>query len=271
MKRVVCGLGIIIMVTAIVSLGAYPAFGQQQADPRVTETDDAIEIRIPTSVVPQQAARGAQLTRFDPMKYTLGPDDLVEIEVMRHPEFSGTYPINQEGKLQYKFVGDIDVNGLTKLELEEKLSDVLKEYIVEPRVNVTVVEYLSKVFYVLGEVASPGKYYMRAETISVREAVFEAGLPLTSAAMRKARIITPKVSGKPKVKKVNLYEILYGGRLNKNVLMRPGDVLYVPSTIMAKIIKIISPPAQVIGVAAAGPESAEGGRSAAQALSGGVK
>ena len=27
---------------------------------------------------------------FDPLKFTLGPEDVVEVSVMRHPEFSGT-------------------------------------------------------------------------------------------------------------------------------------------------------------------------------------
>ncbi len=57
---------------------------------------------------------------FDPVKYTLGPNDSVEISVMRHPEFSGVFPINLEGKIQYKFVGDMDVTGLTKAEMEKK-------------------------------------------------------------------------------------------------------------------------------------------------------
>ena len=66
------------------------------------------------------------VSRFaDPVKYTLGPNDVVEITVLRHPEFSGVYPINQEGKVQYKFVGDIEVTGLTKKELEKKISGII--------------------------------------------------------------------------------------------------------------------------------------------------
>jgi len=205
---------------------------------------------------------------FDPLTYTLGPDDVVQIDVMRHPEFSGTYPINQEGKLQYKFVGDMDVNGMTKKQLEDKVRDAVSVYVNSPQVDVTILEYRSKYIYVLGEVSSPGKYYMRAESIPIREAVFEAGLPTTGAAMRKCRIITPTAKGKAKIRKVNLYEILYGGDLRRNISMHPGDVLYVPSTVMAKIIGIISPPASVVGVAASGPDSAATGRTATETLSG---
>ncbi|HTZ11293.1 MAG TPA: polysaccharide biosynthesis/export family protein [Candidatus Margulisiibacteriota bacterium] len=205
---------------------------------------------------------------IDPLKYTLGPEDVVQIEVMRHPEFSGTYPINVEGKLQYKFVGDIDVDGLTKKELEDKIAGALSKYVVSPEVNVTVIEYKSKVIYVLGEVASPGKYYMRAESIPIREAVIQAGLPLQSAALRKCRIVTPTKKGLAKVKFVDLYAVLYGGRLNYNINLYAGDVLYVPCTIMAKVIRVISPvstavglsstPTQDVGAARKGQAVAEG-------------
>jgi protein involved in polysaccharide export with SLBB domain len=205
---------------------------------------------------------------FDPMTYTLGPDDVVQIDIMRHPEFSGIYPINMEGRLQYKFVGDMDVNGMTKKQLEERVKDAISVFVNAPEVNVTVLEYRSKFIYVLGEVGAPGKYYMRSESIPIREAVFEAGLPTTAAAMRKCRIITPTAKGNPKVKKVNLYEILYGGDLKKNISMRPGEVLYVPATVMAKIIRIISPGASVVGIAASGPESAATGKTATETLSG---
>lgn len=215
-----------------------------------------------------QTAPRASTVGFDPLTYTLGPDDVVEISVMRHPEFTGVYPINQEGKLQYKFVGDIDVDGMTKQQLEAKLKEALSVYVNSPEVNVTVTEYRSKYFYVLGEVTAPGKYYMRAESIPVREAVFEAGLPTVAAAMRKCQLISPTAKGNPKVRAVDLYSVLYGGNLKKNSLMRPGDVLYVPSTIMAKVVRVINPVASTVGVAASGPESAAGGRTAMETLRG---
>jgi polysaccharide export outer membrane protein len=216
---------------------------------------------------PQTPATGLP-TAFDPLTYTLGPDDVIMIDVMRHPEFSGAFPVNQEGKIQYKFVGDMDVSGLTKAELENNLKKAISTYVNSPEVSVTITEYRSKYFYVLGEVAAPGKYYMRAEKMPVREAVFEAGLPTTSAAMRKCRIISPSYKGSGKVRKVDLYAVLYGGNLKKNLVMNPGDILYVPSTVMAKVIRVISPVTSTAGVAASGPESASTGRTAVETLQG---
>jgi polysaccharide export outer membrane protein len=186
---------------------------------------------------------------FDPVKYTLGPDDVIIVDVMSHPDFSGTYPVNLEGKIQYKFIGDIYVTGMTKAQLAEKIKGIISPYVPSAQVNVTISEFKSKAFYVVGEVTTPGKYYMRADSLPVSEAVVMAGLPTTTAAMRKTEIITPGLRNR-KIRKVNLYALLYKGDLTENLMLNPGDYLYVPSTVLAKIIRIISPVSSTIGLAA---------------------
>lgn len=270
--------GIMLLVFSM-PLSAYARADSNEL--KIIETKDAIEIHTPAAAAQEPdkttssesktgqvsaASTPVNSSQFDPLKYTLGPDDVVEIAVMRHPEFSGTYPINQEGKLQYKFVGDIDVVGLTKLQLEQKIKEIISNYVISPEINVTVIDYKSKVFYMLGEIGAPGKYYMRSETIPVREAVFQAGLPTASAAMRKCQIITPDKKGRAKIKKVNLYAILYAGNLKRNIDMHPGEVLYIPSTVMAKIIRVINPVASTIGIASSAPSSASTAKTSAETL-----
>ncbi len=214
--------------------------------PAVNSVPEAVAQQIPI-----QALVAVQpVLNPEAVRYTLGPDDVIEINVQRHTEFSGTYPVNLEGKIQYEFVGDVDVTGLTKKEVEDKISKLISGYVVNPEVNVTILEYRSKVYYVIGEVGHPGKYFMRSDSITVREAVVEAGLPNFSAAMRKCRLITPSKNGKVKTKKVDLYTILYGGNLKRNLEMRSGDFLYVPSTIMAKVFRVIAPITEPVTTAA---------------------
>ncbi|MBU2541273.1 MAG: polysaccharide export protein [Candidatus Omnitrophica bacterium] len=258
----------IFTIVLVIGLFLVPAFAQDKTI-RATEiiSKDGRTMRA-VEVIPKDSQAAsvpaldfassipANANYFDPLKYTLGPEDVVEITVMRHPEFSGVYPINLEGKIQYKFVGDIEVTGLTKKELEEKIKELVANFIISPEINITILDYKSKVIYVLGEVARPGKYYMRSENIPVREAVVQAGLPTLAAAMRKCELITPSENGKGKKKKVDLYSILYGGELKKNIEMKPGDVFYVPATVMAKIMRVINPVVAPVGTAASGVRSA---------------
>ena len=54
-------------------------------------------------------------------------------------------------------------------------------------------------------------------------------------------MIRPDKSGKPNVKTIDLYALLYEGKLNLDQIMVPGDVLVVPATFFAKVMRIVSP------------------------------
>jgi len=218
----------------------------------ITETAKTVDIVLDElPVVDTVASSIIDIT--EAVKYTLGPNDVVSIEVRRHPEFSGKYTVNSEGKIGYKYIGDINVNGLTKRELKQRLTAILSEYIIEPDLDVQIVAYLSKVFYVVGEVHRPGKFYMRGDTISLREALIQSGLPTHAAAMRRCRLITPDESGKKgagsNYVSVNVYSLLYEGDLEENLVMGPNDILYIPATAMAKMLRVISPATSAAGQA----------------------
>jgi len=239
---------LIIAVTVATSLASYYLCGSVYAaanltpqnavaESAVTETPSTLDINL--NALPAVNTPPSVIT--EDVKYTLGPNDVVAIEVRRHPEFSGQYAVNSEGKIEYKFVGDIVVTGLTKAQLKERLTEILSEFIIEPEIDVTIVAYMSKVFYVVGEVTRPGKFYMRGNTVGVREALIEAGLPTQAAAMRSCRLITPNQTGRKNYVTVNALKLLYEGDLKENLEMKPGDVLYIPSTVIAKIIRVVSP------------------------------
>lgn len=181
--------------------------------------------------------------------YTLGSTDVIEVAVMRHPEVSGKYIINKEGKIQYEFIGDVQLAGLTKEQASEMLAKSLSTYIVNPQVTVKISEYNSKIVFVVGEVARPGRIIMRGDTITIREALLEAGLPLLTAKTTQASMFTP-MAGNVKRKRVDIDALLYKGDLRQNFIMKPGDTLYVPATFWAKAMRVISPISQPIGSAA---------------------
>ncbi|MCD4781967.1 MAG: polysaccharide export protein [Candidatus Omnitrophica bacterium] len=185
----------------------------------------------------------------DESKYTLGRTDVVSITVLRHPEVSGNFFINNEGKIQYEFVGDVYVEGMTKNELKDIIIERLADFIISPEVLIKIVGYNSKIVYVVGEVGHPGKIYMKGDTITVREALVQAGLPLLSAKTTRSQLITPSDNGKPSKQRVNIHKLLYEGDLRQNFVMKPGDTLYLPPTLMTKVMRTMQPVAQPLGTA----------------------
>lgn len=174
-------------------------------------------------------------------EYTLGKDDLIAINVRRHPEFSGEFPIGANGKIQFPFIGDLSLQGLTKKEASAKLTSILGIYVESPEVDVTIVQFNSKVVYMVGMVARPGRYPMKAEFMPLRDAVIDAGLPRENiASLRRAVIIRPIEGQKPVVKKVNLLNLLYAGDLKVNYDLKSGDIVYLPSTALYKISTVLS-------------------------------
>ena len=108
-------------------------------------------------------------------KYTIGPSDVIKIDVWRHPEFSLTIPIDSRGVLRFPMVGDIKVLGMAPYEVADLLAEKLQEYIKKPQVRVNVTEYQSKRIVVMGAVKNPGIYYIDTDRLSVLEAAMIAG------------------------------------------------------------------------------------------------
>ncbi len=236
----------LLIIAQILLSGTAPLYADMQGSvetPGIRESEKSVDIvldELPAVNTPNVSVKEA-------LKYTLGPDDVVAIEVRRHPEFSGNYAVNSEGKIGYKYVGDIVVNGLTKNELRDRLTEVLSEFLLKPEVDVQIVAYLSKVIYVVGDVGMPGKFYMKGDTILTREALIQAGLPTQAASLRDCRLITPDMQTNGGYRKIDAYKLLYEGDLQQNLVMKPGDVLYVPATFIAKVIRVVSPVTNFVG------------------------
>jgi len=111
---------------------------------------------------PERTAPGAGLTDTgDFTRMGLGPNDQLRIRVLGHPELSteteGTR-ITFEGTIDVPLIGSVLVAGLRPEEVGEKLEEELARYLWKPDVTLTVIEYRSRQFYVLGHVERPGAF-----------------------------------------------------------------------------------------------------------------
>ena len=171
--------------------------------------------------------------------YTLGRDDVIRIDVRNQPEFSGAFVVGFDGKIQYNYLGDIPVAGMTKYEVQQVLEKLLQTYIRVPAVNVMILAYNSKVVYVIGEVNRPGKFIMRGDAIKLREAILAAGLPTEHAALSRLHVIKPDLED-PKIRIINAKRILYKGKLKDDVDLYTGEIVVIPSTVWSKVNDFIA-------------------------------
>jgi polysaccharide export outer membrane protein len=94
--------------------------------------------------------------------YRIGPEDLLEISVFDVPELSRSVRVSASGEVSLPLLGAVRVSGLSALESERLLTELLRQkYMKAPQVTVFVKEYKSDPVSVLGAVRTPNIYYIQ--------------------------------------------------------------------------------------------------------------
>jgi polysaccharide export outer membrane protein len=172
---------------------------------------------------------------------------MIDITVYRHDDLKKSVKIDSSGKFMYPFVGDIDAAGKSIFKLRDEMKGKLSKYLVDPQVIIAVSSPLSRKVIVLGEVNAPGVFVLDTDT-SFAEAVSKAGGPNRDAnldtvvLMRKNR----KEPDKPFVATIPLKKLLREGDLSQNVVLRNGDIVYVPPKRIADVSRFAAYISQIL-------------------------
>ncbi len=91
------------------------------------------------------------------VSYVLAPGDEISISVFGEPDLSVAFSVSDDGALNYPFLGEVRVAGLTMPGLEQTIADGLRgDYLINPDVTVSMKQY--RPFFLNGEVNRPGGY-----------------------------------------------------------------------------------------------------------------
>ena len=174
-------------------------------------------------------------------KYTLGPEDVVRVVVRNHPEFNFMAPVEEGGELIIPLTNEImQVQGMTRDELAEEIRQYLTAFIDNPFVSVFITGYGSKKYYVLQPTGGGAEYVMNKASMTLWEAMFQAGIPqLDQAAMRRVQVITPHKTH-PTHRWINVYAMLYEGKMEDNIRIEPGTIIYYPALVVVKFANLVS-------------------------------
>ncbi len=159
--------------------------------------------------------------------YKIGPKDLLEISVFGLDELNKTERVSEEGKITLPLLGEIDVDGLTKSELELKLARLLEEkYLQDPQVTIFIAEYQSKRVSVMGAVQDPGWYELVGRQ-TVLDVVAKAG-GLTNEAGSKMFVMRQNSDGKNSSVQISLDDLILKGNAELNIPLRANDIINIP-------------------------------------------
>ena len=132
----------------------------------------------------------AQAGNLSMSQYQLGSGDRVKISVFGQEDLSLEVRLPDVGTINYPFLGEIKLVGLSAAEVEQLIYEgLLGDYLVNPSVSVSIVEY--RPFFIDGEVKRPGGYPYQPG-LSVNKAAALAGGYTERASKDKIQIIREK-------------------------------------------------------------------------------
>lgn len=159
--------------------------------------------------------------------YRIGPEDLIEISVFNVPELNKTLRVGQDGFIRLALVGKIQVSGMTRFDLEEKLAQLLeKKYLKNPQVTVFIKEYKSQSISIIGAVSDPGIYKLFGAKTLLNALTMAGGL--TQEEDGRAIVIRQYRDNRTGSLKIDLDALMLGENPDLNIPLQAGDVINIP-------------------------------------------
>jgi len=176
--------------------------------------------------LPEAPAQAAQPDYL----YKIGPGDVLQISVWRHPELSANLPVRPDGKITSPLIEDLVAIGRTPAELAREIEDKLKKYIRDPSVSIAVTSFVgntSAQVRVVGQATKPAAINYK-QGMTLLDVMISVGGITEMAAGNRAVLIRQGDGGKQYA--IRLRDLLKGGDVSANVELLPGDVIMIPES-----------------------------------------
>ncbi|MFH2145339.1 MAG: polysaccharide biosynthesis/export family protein [Candidatus Omnitrophota bacterium] len=167
-------------------------------------------------------------------KYTLGIGDKIEIVVWRNDDLNKTVTIRPDGNISLPLIGEINAYQLTPAELSGVITAKLGLFIKSPKVSVIVTNFGSRRILVLGEVKKPGIYTL-SKQLTALEAIGMADGYTDDALLKNTLIVKKPYSANPIILSADLHRVIKNGEFGNDIILEPGDIVYVPTSFLGKI------------------------------------
>ena len=165
-------------------------------------------------------------------EYLIGPGDTLEVFVWGQPDLSITVPVRPDGRVSTPLINDLVAVGKTPTQLAAEMEVILSEYLRSPEVSVIVQDFVGTFgsqIQVLGQVMEPGSLPFR-ERMTLLDVMMEVGGLTRFAAGNRSRLVR-MVDGSSEEFRVRIDDLVNKGRIEENILMRPGDIVIIPEAI----------------------------------------
>lgn len=186
-----------------------------------------------SSASDQTASAGTDKTAADANPdYTLLPSDLLRVQIFQEDDLNREVRITQESSITLPLIGLVDLHGKTLRQTQELIRTLYdRDFLVNPQVNITVLEYSKRTVNVLGSVNQPGAISFPPEQgMTLLDAISRAG-GFNRLANKKNVTLTRNVDGKS-VNYVIDTESIIDGSAKDNWPLQKDDLINVRERVL---------------------------------------
>ena len=156
--------------------------------------------------------------------YVIGPGDELRLQIWGQVNQHGNFVVDRTGSISLPEVGTVHVAGLQFSQLEQFLRSQLTRVYRNFDLNVNLGQLRSIQVFVVGQARQPGSYTISSLS-TLLNALFASGGPLPQGSLRDIQV---KRNGEI-VTHFDLYDLLLRGDKSKDVVLQPGDVIFIPN------------------------------------------
>jgi len=225
-----------ILLIGAVGIGQTKPSKGKYIPTKATTGEKAAPLPAPTVTTDDPAGTGARTAEEDAIlpyydnylkEYRLGPSDMISVEVFGQcPDYCKTgITVPPNARISYPLVRDgVMVAGKTVEQVAAEITKKLDEFIIDPKVTVTLDKAMATRYSVMGNVATPGVRVMDRK-VSVYEAILEAGGVSKDGDRKKVAVVSYTKDGRLSRRVVSLAD-MEAGKADM-VYLSPGDQVFV--------------------------------------------
>lgn len=165
----------------------------------------------------------ALTTTLPAQDYKVGSGDVLEVSVWGVPEMSRTVTVRPDGKITLPAVGDVVAEKLTPMDLSKRISGVIKDYVKQPVVTVSVEEIRNNRVYVTG--GNMSRVFDMTHQTTLLKLLSELG-DFSRADLRKAYL-----SRNGERIATDFFALYFEGDLSQDVELQAEDIIFIPGNL----------------------------------------
>lgn len=169
-------------------------------------------------------------------EHPLHPEDVIRVQVLNEDDINQQcemLPVSQDSTITLPLIGTISVKGKTVRQTQQLITFLYnRDYLVNPQVSVLMLKYADRSVNVVGSVTKQGRIpFPDLGGLSIIDALALAGGQTRLADLKRVKVTHIDAQGRTKVQVVDVDALMKQSGA-KPVMLKPGDVVFVPERIL---------------------------------------